>query len=68
MGWPPDRVAASSMWKFFAAADGFATAHDADDKSLTEDEVNDLWDWLNEEPDDKSDAPADDGYDPESFL
>lgn len=47
MGWPPDRVAATSLWKFMAAADGWATAHCADeDKLLSADEVDELWEWV----------------------
>lgn len=49
MGWSPDQVAASSLWKFMAAADGWAEAHCADDEnSLSSQEADDLWEWLND--------------------
>jgi len=36
-----------SVWQFMAAVQGYADANDPDrEKSLTENERDDLWDWL----------------------
>lgn len=47
MGWSPDRVAAAPLWKFLAAFDGWKAANCADDdKSLSDRDADDLWEWV----------------------
>lgn len=36
-----------SMWQFMAAVDGYIKANTSeDDKSLTNSEIDDVWQWL----------------------
>ena len=47
MGMSPEEVDRTSVWKFMAAADGFARANDPDaGKALSAAEADDLWQWL----------------------
>lgn len=35
-----------SMWQFMAAVDGYVKANTPDDGSLSESEIDELWEWL----------------------
>lgn len=43
IGMMPDQVDRTSMWKLFAAIDGYVKAHGAEDESLSSKETDDLW-------------------------
>lgn len=47
MGFSPQQVRAMSMFQYFAALDGVIKANSLDDdKTLSEKEKDELWDWL----------------------
>jgi hypothetical protein len=47
MGMTPAEVDRTSVWKFMAAADGFARANDPNaGKELSASEADELWIWL----------------------
>ena len=46
MGFTPQQVNDMSLWQFMAAVDGYIEAHTPDDGSLTTQEVDDVWQWL----------------------
>ena len=47
MGMSPDEVDRTSVWKFMAAADGFAKANDPNaGKELSAAEADELWSWM----------------------
>jgi hypothetical protein len=47
MGMAPSEVDRTSVWKFLAAAEGFARANDPDaGKSLSASEADELWNWM----------------------
>lgn len=47
MGFSPQQINAMSMFQYFAALDGFIAANSADeDKKLTQDEKDELWEWI----------------------
>lgn len=47
MGFSPAEVDRMSVFQFMAALDGYSRAHSPEeDKSLSGDEADDLWDWL----------------------
>lgn len=48
MGFTPSQCKEMSVWEFMAAVDGYVEAHSADDGSLTTQEVDELWDWIQE--------------------
>lgn len=39
-----------SVWQFYASVDGWMRANSADDGSLTKAEKDDLWNWVQEGP------------------
>lgn len=47
MGMSPSEVDKTSMWKFMAAAEGFAKANDPGSRNeLSSSEAEELWDWM----------------------
>ena len=47
MGMTPAEVDRTSIWKFMAAADGFAKANDPNSgKDLSPAEADELWSWM----------------------
>lgn len=47
MGFSPLEVDRMSVFQFMSALDGFQKAHSPDeDKALSGDEADDIWDWL----------------------
>jgi hypothetical protein len=45
----PNEVAATSVWRFMAAMDGYAQAHGAGDaNTLSDQAADDLWKWVRE--------------------
>lgn len=47
MGMTPEEVDRTSLWKFMAAAEGFARANDPDaGKGLSAAEADDVWQWM----------------------
>ena len=49
MGFSPVEVDRMSVFQFMAALDGYAQAHSPeDDKSLSGDEADDVWAWMQE--------------------
>lgn len=48
MGFTPSDVDRMSVFQYMSALDGYAQAHGAEgDKSLSSDETDDIWSWLN---------------------
>ncbi len=48
MGFTPSQCKEMSVWEFMAAVDGYVEAHSTDDSSLTTQEVDELWEWIQE--------------------
>jgi hypothetical protein len=49
MGFTPQQVNEMSIWQFMSALDGYSKANSAEgDKSLSDSEKDELWEWLQE--------------------
>ena len=47
MGFTPQQVNAMSMWQYFSALNGYIDANTSSDKKkMSQDEAEDLFDWL----------------------
>lgn len=48
MGFSPEAVGDLSLWQFAAAVEGYVDANSQDDGALSNQEVEDLWSWIQE--------------------
>ena len=48
MGFTPQQVNLMSLYQFQAAIDGYVEAHSSDEGTgkLSENDVNEIWDWM----------------------
>ncbi|MNL52494.1 hypothetical protein D3C87_1756780 [compost metagenome] len=46
IGFTPQQVNEMTVWQFMAAVDGYVEANTPDDGSLTTQEIDELWDWV----------------------
>lgn len=46
MGFTPAQVNEMSMWQFMAAIEGYAKVNNPEDDSISDQEVDEIWEWM----------------------
>lgn len=51
MGMSPQQIDANSLWQNLAMFEGYAKAHEEQAGKLTDKEKDEIWDWMQDQPD-----------------